>query len=187
MTDDPTIQALNQKMDTILKVLQEFGLNFIQNIGNLKHSISILTTHMENFNESIIYLKGLGIKLEELGRIKQDISSELKYIESLIKTNQKPISKENNILVPEENNNTLKSIEILNRFRENLTKYTDIKNLCNDLEVIKEDIFKITGGHRVLFEINNAIKELKKEMQISEDIIKYLDEKTSFWVNKLNN
>lgn len=187
MADDPIIQALNQKMDTILKVLQEFGLNFIQNIGNLKHSISILTTHMENLNDAIIYLKGLGIKIEELSRIKQDISSELKYIESLIKTNQIPLSKDDNTIVTDIKNDSQKSVQILNKFKENLNKYTDIKNICSDLEIIKEDIFKITGGHRVLFEINNTIKELKKETEVTENLIKILDEKTSFWVNKLNN
>ena len=59
----PEKSPLEKKVDVILEAVQSFGLNFIQKIGELKHSIGILTDQMEKMNKALITVKGLEPKI----------------------------------------------------------------------------------------------------------------------------
>ena len=59
-------EKIDKKIDVILEAVQNFGLNFIQKIGELKHSIGVLTDQMEKMNEALITIKGFEPKINEI-------------------------------------------------------------------------------------------------------------------------
>lgn len=65
---------INKKMDTVLEVLQKFGLNMITQIGGLKHNISVLTNQVEKLNDSMLNLKSIGVKLEKIFILPRQLS-----------------------------------------------------------------------------------------------------------------
>ncbi|MCP4761707.1 MAG: hypothetical protein GY870_07995 [archaeon] len=183
MTNEDELKALNKKMDQVLNVLRDFGLSIIENIGGLKHNLGVITDQVEEVNRSLIYIKGLGVKIEELSNVKNEVSSELKYIQSLIKAGliQKP--------PVDEKIEVSKDLEeapetILNFLSERITNINNINDLISEIGNVKEKIFTITGGHRVLHEINSEINNLKKEKEISQELIQKIKEKIQFWINK---
>ncbi|MHA1819857.1 MAG: hypothetical protein ACTSU2_04270 [Promethearchaeota archaeon] len=190
---EDVLKELNDKMDLVVKVLQDYGLNFIQKIGELKHTLSILTEKVENLEKTMVYIKGLGVKIDEISRMKEYFKEEFNEIKSLIKARSQngalyeEHSSENKIIesIDEE---TLPDV-ILERFMNGLEGYTLINEVVSTLENAKEEIFKITGGHRVLYEINNFLKDLKKKDvvndELNEALKKEIKEKTRMWINKL--
>ena len=70
-------------------------------------------------------------------------------------------------------------------FRQNLKTFSKIPELTKELETVKKKIYEITGGHRVLFEIGETIKEFNRKEALSESDVKILEEKIAFWLNKL--
>ncbi|MHA1870029.1 MAG: hypothetical protein ACTSXF_03690 [Promethearchaeota archaeon] len=190
---EDVLKGLNNKMDLVVKVLQDYGLNFIQKIGELKHTLSILTEKVENLEKTMVYIKGLGVKIDEISRMKEYFKEEFNEIKSLIKARSQngalyeERSSENKIIesIDEE---TLPDV-ILERFMNGLEGYTLINEVVSTLENAKEEIFKITGGHRVLYEINNFLKDLKKKDvvndELNEALKKEIKEKTRMWINKL--
>jgi len=85
MNSEEDITKINDKMDAVLEALQGFGLNIITQIGGLKHNISVLTNQVDKLNDSMLNLKSIGVKLENLGKMKESFNSELKQIQTLIR------------------------------------------------------------------------------------------------------
>ena len=77
--------------------------------------------------------------------------------------------------------------EYLNILKSELENLTTIKNTASKLNEVKEEIYAITGGHRVLFEIREFIKKIqaKKENDL-DDIKKLLSERIENWKNSLS-
>jgi len=178
----PEKSPLEKKVDVILEAVQSFGLNFIQKIGELKHSIGILTDQMEKMNKALITVKGLEPKIEEIGTMKKELISELHYLQSQIKTSS---FKNSDIIKMKGDDESAEHLEILESFRQNLENYSKIPELTKDLEDVKKKIYEITGGHRVLFEIGETIKEFNQKDSLSESDLNNLEEKIAFWLNKL--
>ncbi|MHA1339336.1 MAG: hypothetical protein ACTSRZ_04510 [Promethearchaeota archaeon] len=189
MADEKSIENnsnnsnLEEKLDKIGKIIQDFGLNFIQNIGELKHAISMLTDKINKVSDTLVDLKGLKVLLEEVSKFKQDINSKLVRIESLIKARNMPnmpfIDNMGNINIDGSMD------QILNEFKNNLKSFKNTVELKENLEKLKEKLFEITGGHRVLFEIKNEIQNIKDTDELSEELINKITEKIHFWINKL--
>ena len=173
---------LEKKIDVILEAVQNFGLNFIQKIGELKHSIGVLTDQMEKMNKALITVKGLEPKINEIASMKKDLLSELHYLQSQIKTTS---FKNSDVIKMKMDDESPEHLEVLESFRRNLQTYTKIPELTKDLEDVKKKIYEIIGGHRVLFEIGETIKDFNQKESLSESDVKNLEEKIAFWLNKL--
>jgi hypothetical protein len=178
----PEENRIEKKIDVILQAVQNFGLNFIQKIGELKHSISVLTDQMEKMNKALISVKGLEPKISEISSMKKEILGELHYLQSQIKTTT---FKNADIIKMKTDDESLEYIELLKKFNTNIRTYTHIPDLTSDLEEIKKKIYEITGGHRVLFDMGETIKEFNAKENLSESDLNRLEEKISFWINKL--
>lgn len=182
MNSEDDITKINEKMDTVLKVLQDFGLNVITQIGGLKHNISVLTSQVDKLNNSLLNLKSIGVKLENLGKMKESFNSDLKQIQTLIKQSNLIGKREKNSKETDEKSTR----GVLSLLRTKIDSIEDIQDLIFNLESVKEELFSITGGHKVLFEISSHIKSLKKET-LSDSIRTELKKKITFWINKIEN
>ena len=182
MNSEEAITKINDKMDAILKVLQDFGLNVITQIGCLKHNISVLTSQVEKLNDNMLNLKSIGVKLENLGKMKESFNSEFKQIQTLIR--QSNLIRNMDIKSEEIDDKSTRGV--LSSLRTKIDSIEDIQDLIFNLESVKEELFAITGGHKVLFEINSQIKSLKEEI-LSDSIKSELKKKITFWINKIEN
>ena len=171
-------------MDTVVKVIQDFGLNMIQNLGTVTHSLNILTRKIEDIEYTITYLKGLGKKLEEVNMNNDKTLGEFKYTQSLIKA-LRIQNNDNSKIESNSDNETKSSQSLLEEYNEMLNGLDDIEGIVSQLQSVKESIFEITGGHRILFEINKEIMSLKKIEFVDDSIKDSLHEKIQFWLNKL--
>ena len=182
MNSEDDITKINDKMDAVLKVLQDFGLNVITQIGGLKHNISVLTSQVEKINDNMLNLKSVGVKLENLGKMKESFNSEFKQIQTLIR--------QSNLIRKTENKSDKideKSARgVLSSLRSKIDSIEDIQELIFNLESVKEKLFAITGGHKVLFEMKSQIKSLKEET-MTDSIRLELKKKVTFWINKIEN
>lgn len=178
----PEKSPLEKKVDVILEAVQSFGLNFIQKIGELKHSIGILTDQMEKMSKALITVKGLEPKIEEIGSMKKELLSELHYLQSQIKTSS---FKNSDVIKMKVDDESVEHLEVLKSFKRNLKTFSKISELTKELETVKKKIYEITGGHRVLFEIGETIKEFNRKESLSDSDMKSLEEKIAFWLNKL--
>lgn len=83
----------------------------------------------------------------------------------------------------------------MSNLKQDLTTLDDPQVVKSTLEKIKEDIFDFTGGHRICNEILrvtnrlNTVKSLSAKLDQnnpkSETIENHLNEKITFWINKL--
>lgn len=183
--DDLKLIRLNDKMDTVVQVVQDFGLSFIQNIGSLKHDLQILTDQVETLNKTMIDIKGLGVQIEEINKRNESYQEEIKTIKSLIKSIKMAGKPTTEVKVSAGAKNDANSEKLIEDFAEKIPNFTKLDDLVNDLEKLKEEIFKITGGHRILFEINKEIQNLKKAEVIEDVQLDNLQEKAKFWMNKI--
>jgi hypothetical protein len=175
--------SLEKKIDVILEAIQNFGLNFIQKIGELQHSISILTDQMEKMSKSLITIKGMEPKIDELSTMKQDILTEIHLLQSQIKSSS--FRNNNNIIKMEIDHSSEDLVGELQVFKEKLSSYSGISNLVEDFENLKKKIYESTGGHRILYDIMETIKEIQKLTDVSQMDIPKIEEKITFWMNKL--
>jgi len=114
--------------------------------------------------------------------MKKELISELHYLQSQIKTSS---FKNSDIIKMKADDESAEHLEILESFRQRLKNYSKIPELTKDLEDVKKKIYEITGGHRVLFEIGETIKEFNQKDSLSESDLNNLEEKIAFWLNKL--
>ncbi|MBN2155884.1 MAG: hypothetical protein JW776_07555 [Candidatus Lokiarchaeota archaeon] len=173
---------LEKKIDTILAAVQNFGLNFIQKLGELKHAISILSDQVEKMNKALITVKGLEPKINEITSMKQDLLSELHYLQSQVKVSS---FKNTEVIQMKTDDSSPQYLDLLAGLQKQLKQYSDLSMLIHDLEEIKKKIYEVTGGHRVLFEIGETIKQLNSVETLTESELQNLNEKLTFWSNKL--
>jgi hypothetical protein len=114
--------------------------------------------------------------------MKKDLLSEIHFLQSQIKTTS---IKNSDVIKMKVDNESAEHLEVLESFRQNLQTYSKIPELTKDLEDVKKKIYEVTGGHRVLFEIGETIKEFNEKELLSELDVKNLEEKIAFWLNKL--
>lgn len=188
MSDNITHDYLNkieEKINSFSEVLQNFGLNLIQNIGKTNRSIHILTDKIDELSKTTLDVKGLIPQLN-LMLEKQDIlENEVDLLKSLITKIAVPIS---NGETKREASTTIISnnaTEILVSLQDLVRKSNDIEEIKALLQESKESIFEITGGHRILYEISKTLSEFKDQKEINDEIKKAIVEKIDFWKNKL--
>ena len=178
----PEENSDEKKLNAILKAVQSFGLNFIEKMGELKHTMGVLSDQVEKMNKALITVKGLEPKIDEISKMKQEIFSELHLMQSMIKAST---HKNSDIIKMKSDDGVLDHLIMLQTFKTNIQKYTETSILANDLEKAKNKIYEITGGHRVLFEMGEIINQYRQKESLSEPDIRMLEEKVTFWLNKL--
>ena len=178
----PDDKAIEKKIDVILAAVQSFGLNFIQKIGELKHEVGVLTDQVEKMNKALITVKGLEPKIDEMTKIKQELTAEMHLMQSMIKAST---LKNPDIIKMKSDDEVSDHLVMLENFKTNIRTYNETSTLARDLEEAKKKIYEITGGHRILFEMGEIINQYRQKESLSEPDIRVLEEKVTFWLNKL--
>lgn len=180
----PEVNPIEKKIDVILAAVQSFGLNFIQKMGELKHSVGVLSDQVDKMNKALITVKGLEPKIEEIATMKKDLISEMHYLQSQIKATS---FKNSELIKMKSDDEVSDHLIILENFKNNIRNYSEASALTHDLEEAKKKIYEITGGHRVLFEMGEIINQYRQKDSLTEPDIRVLEEKVTFWLNKLKN
>lgn len=59
------------------------------------------------------------------------------------------------------------------------------ENVVNVLESIKEEIFELKGGSKILYDISQTINKLNESKTLTSELKDTIKDKISFWINKL--
>lgn len=194
-----SLKEFEKKMNAFSSILEKFGLDIITKMGQTNLKITQLTGKVEELNKATNKIKGLVPQLIKQIN-KESLEDELNTIKSLILNITSTPSKK-----PEVENTIERDVSAtdkkdlivnqLNDLKANLEDAEDPQVVKAVLEQIKEDIFEFTGGHRMLYEISqiitildsaNSLNDLMDDnKQSPKSLKKHLEEKITFWVNKL--
>jgi len=194
------IKETNEKLASFSSILEKFGLDIITKMGQTNLKVNMLTDKVNELHKATLDIKSLSPQLNNIIENQNNLENELDLIKSLI-INLRTISPQpelasNEIHRDEAATDQKKTIiENLNNLKQELTTLNDPQVVKSTLEKIKEDIFDFTGGHRICNEISKVINRLNtakslsvkldQEKPKSETIENHLNEKITFWINKL--
>ncbi len=194
------IKELNEKMKSFSSILEKFGLDIITKMGQTNLKVNMLTDKVNELYKAILDIKSLSPQLNNIIENQNNLENELDLIKSLIANlrtiSPKPELESNEIHRDEAATDKKETIiENLSNLKQDLTTLDDPQVVKSTLEKIKEDIFDFTGGHRICNEILrvtnrlNTVKSLSAKLDQnnpkSETIENHLNEKITFWINKL--
>lgn len=194
-----SLKEFDKKMSAFSSILEKFGLDIITKMGQTNMKITQLTDKVEELYKATNEIKGLVPQLIKQIN-KESLEDELNTIKSLIMNITSTPSKKpevENIIERDESATDKKDLIInqLNDLKANLENTDDPQAVKAVLEQIKEDIFEFTGGHRMLYEISqiitildsaNSLNDLlNDDKQSPKSLKKHLEEKITFWINKL--
>ncbi len=194
-----SLKEFDKKMSAFSSILEKFGLDIITKMGQTNMKITQLTDKVEELYKATNEIKGLVPQLIKQIN-KESLEDELNTIKSLIMNITSTPSKKpevENTIERDESATDKKDLIIkqLNNLKANLENTDDPQAVKTVLEQIKEDIFEFTGGHRMLYEISqiitildsaNSLKDLlDDDKQSPKSLKKHLEEKITFWINKL--
>jgi Rad3-related DNA helicase len=195
-----SFKEFDEKMGAFSSILEKFGLDIITKMGQTNLKITQLSDKINELDKATIDIKSLIPQLSNVIENQKTLENDLDLIKSLI-TNLtvSPSKKEGLEDVIERNESATDKKESiitkLNDLKTDLENIDDPQAVKSILEKIKEEIFEFTGGHRILYEISQAINRLSSAKSLSdlfdvdnpssESIEKYLEEKIEFWINKL--
>ncbi|MHA1719224.1 MAG: hypothetical protein ACTSWX_12775 [Promethearchaeota archaeon] len=180
-------KSIEAKIDSFGQILQKFGLELIQTIGEMKHTLSILNEKIDKVESEIISIKGLKNQLQEENKTKSEIFTEIGEIKSigniLISKIEKISSK--GFLTLNYKKDFENPVEILINCEKKLKNGLSIQEIRNLLKKTKEDLFILTGGHKILFELGSFERKIKVDMDLSDEekdvFIKELQDKIEEW------
>ncbi|MHA2283787.1 MAG: hypothetical protein ACXAC5_23330 [Promethearchaeota archaeon] len=184
------IKESNEKIEKFSSILEKFGLDIITKIGQTNFKINTLTDKIDELSKATIDVKALLPQLTNVIENQKILEEELDLIRTLIQRSDmsfhsKEVERE---AVERDTSATDKKQAIIDQFnslKKTLEENDDPRPVIERLENIKEDIFVFTGGHRILYEIGQFNSKLNSLGTISEDIKENLEEKITFWINKL--
>ena len=183
------IKNLNEKMNEFSLIIQKFGLDIITKMGQTNSKIKMLTDKLDNLDKTTLDIKALLPKLTNIIDNQNILESEIDLLKSLIQRSS--ISMPQNQLereIDRDESITINKQEITNQFKDlvkTLNDTDEIQQIKNKLQKIKENIFEITGGHKILYEISQALNKMNNDKSISESLRNDLKEKIEFWIAKL--
>ena len=191
-----SIKEFDKKMNAFSSILEKFGFDVITKMGQTNLKITQLTDKVNELNKATIDIKGMMPQLSNVIENQKFLENELNLIQSLIKNMIITPSKKQEI-ERDESATDKKNLILtqLNELKANLVDINDPQAVKPILEKIKEEIFEFTGGHRMLYEISQILKQLssaksladliEEDDQVPKSLEKYLGEKITFWINKL--
>jgi len=182
---------INEKLDSFSTILQKFGLDLITKLGKNESKLTMLTDKIEELAKATLDIKSFSPILNKLIDRQMIIESELDLLKSLI---QKSVhintNEELNKNIIERDESITHNFSLIKKefesFRENLAAIKETQKAKIILSGIKEEIFELTGGHRILYEISQFIKLLDEKAPFDDELKSILHEKIGFWINKLN-
>ncbi|UYP44432.1 hypothetical protein NEF87_000717 [Candidatus Lokiarchaeum ossiferum] len=181
--DQLSKKSLEEKINGFGQILQNFGLNLIQNIGEMKHELSILSDKVGKIEEEVHELRDLKYQLHETNRSRSEILNEAQKIKNHLSKlslkftdmNSENFSKQD----PQENKTAL---DVLNDLERKVRSISTAHELLSVIKASKEELFIITGGHKILFDIKTFERKIKPGMDIiHENVSSLLLEKIEDW------
>ena len=189
-SQDDLLKKIEDNIMSFSSVLEKFGLDVITKMGQNTLRLNMLTDKIEELHKSVIDIKSLLPQLNTIIESQKYLESEIDLLKALV---QRSSGSGTSIIVESESVGRDESIsEQKHSFataflvlKDKLDNSKDAKDIRDTLDIIKEDIFENTGGHRILYELSQMIKVLNAVETITPEIKKDLEEKISFWINKL--
>ena len=178
-----------KKIESFSSILQKFGLQFIQSIGELKHSNEILVEKIRKIEKELLDLKSLELKLHEINSARDKMVKKITKIEKFMESVNSKLSESGGRLVntpqgpPKKSHQTPK--EVLNDLIDTIPKEDDVKSLRTLLNSAKEEIYVLTGGHMILFKLREEIRKLRPSTAIDNKLKDTLLEKVNSWKMQL--
>jgi hypothetical protein len=185
------IKDIHEKVNAIAKALEKFGLDVIQNLGQLKRTLTQNTSQVEELAKAVIEVKAMGNRLSEILKMREDLTSGIADLKNMVKalTQKIPGSRP----TPEISSPSLtKSLatatipqDIMQYLLKVIAKETRGDQIFEEFQKAKEELFKMTGGHRVLRDIADAARALKGKEEITDLEKVELQEKVKEWAASL--
>ncbi len=178
---------IREKVNAITRALEKFGLDVIQNLGQLKRTLTQNTSQVEELAKAVIEVKAMGNRLSEVLKMKEDFMFEIAELKNMVKaaTMKMPGSRP----TPEISSPSLtKSFatamtpqDVMQYLLKVLAKETRGEQIFEEFQKAKEELFKMTGGHRVLREIAESARTLKGKEEVTDSEKVELREKVKGW------
>jgi len=179
---------LEEKIDSFGQILQKFGLELIQSIGEMKHTLNILSKKIDRVESEIINIKGLKNQLQEENKFKSEILDEMGTIKSMgnILTSKLEEFSSKGVLTLSNKKKFENPIQVLNYCQNELSnKSISMRELIGVIKKTKEELYVLTGGHKILFELGSFARKLKPDSDFSdkekEEFIENLQDKIQDW------
>ncbi|QEE17250.1 hypothetical protein DSAG12_03082 [Promethearchaeum syntrophicum] len=164
-------KTFEEKIDSFGNILQKFGLELIQSIGEMKHTLNILTEKIDKVEKEIINIKSLKNQLQEENKFKSEILAEMGQVKSMgnILTSKLEELSSKGILTMSNKKTFENPQQILELCQEKISKKNlSLHELSQVIKEAKEDLFVLTGGHKILFELGSFERKIKPDSEFSE-------------------
>ena len=186
-------KKFEEKIDSFGQILQKFGLELIQSIGEMKHSLNILTEKIDKVEKEIINIKSLKNQLQEENKFKSEILDEIGQIKSVgnILTSKLEELSSKGILSLSNKKTFENPLQILDLCQKKIgNKSISMHELSEVIKKTKEDLYVLTGGHKILFELGSFERKIKPDSDFSdkekEEFIQDLYIKIKEWKKNFN-
>ncbi|MHA1334837.1 MAG: hypothetical protein ACTSPW_03695 [Promethearchaeota archaeon] len=181
------IKKIDGNVSNLVSILEKFGLDLITKLGKNTSKLNILTEKVEDLYKTILDIKAFLPKMNKIIENQDKIKTEVELLKSLIQRTRmnKNVIKEDIALSDHKKNVEQLIRDKLNEVLTKLDIINSVKDLRENLENVKTEIFEITGGHKLLYEILKVIKDLKDESQPLEKLKDNIKTKVEFWLNKI--
>ncbi len=181
------LSDIREKVTAITRALEKFGLDVIQNLGQLKRTLTQNTSQVEELAKAVIEVKAMGNRLSEVLKMKEELTLEIADLKNMVKALTLKIA--GSRPTPEISTPSLtKSLatattpqDIMQYLLKVLAKETRGEQIFEEFQKAKEELFKMTGGHRVLRDIAEAARTLKAKEEITDSEKAELREKVKGW------
>ncbi len=181
-------QELKERLDGFSSVLEKFGMDLITKLGKTNFNIKVLTDKVEDLNKATIDIKALIPKLNKIIEKQDTLETEIDLLKSLVLKKSESKSKESEDQIERDSSATDKKeliLKMIIEFKEGVGDQEVPSNIIEDLDELKDKIFEYTGGHKILYEISQMIKHVKKKETVSPELKEILYQKATYWANKL--
>ena len=186
-------KKFEEKIDSFGQILQKFGLELIQSIGEMKHTLNILTEKIDKLESEIINIKSLKNQLQEENKFKSEILDEMGQIKSMgnILASKLEEFSSKGVLSLSKKKSFENPIQILDFCQKKINnKSISMHELIDVIKKTKEELYVLTGGHKVLFELGSFERKLKPDSDFSdkekEEFIQDLQNKIEDWKKNFN-
>ncbi|MHA1674746.1 MAG: hypothetical protein ACTSYI_14090 [Promethearchaeota archaeon] len=165
----------NSQMQKFGEILQKFGLDLIQSIGEMKHNLSILTGKIEKIEKELIELKGIKNQLQENSRLREEFVGITAKMEKQLRLLHSKFDQYEQFSSPPQNNHVQLNksststsssddpVEIISDYQAQIDSLTNFSDLIQLVKKMKEQIYLATGGHKILLELRTYRLALEKD------------------------
>ena len=176
-------KKFEEKIDSFGQILQKFGLELIQSIGEMKHTLNTLTNKIDKVENEIINIKSLKNQLQEGNKFKSEILDEMGQIKSMgnLLTSKLEEFSSKGVKTLSNKKTFENPLQILDLCQKKISnKSISIHELSQVIKKTKEELYVLTGGHKILFDLGSFERKLKPDSDFSDK------EKEDFILDLLN-